>query len=165
MTKSSFRLQTLFQVRERAKKSAEEALLLAQQEVRLKQQELDQLNGDLSQKIAQRDQRRWQYLEQTTTGFSTVHTIRIQECHLQALKAKEKMLETDIERQKEVVQQTEKKAQERHMEMMNANREFKTVEKLKQSWAVQVRKEIEYKEEEARDEISLAQYVNQRAQE
>jgi flagellar export protein FliJ len=159
---TGFRLQTLFNLRERARKEAQEALFAAQQELRRKQEELDKLKTELSEKVTLRDQRRSQYAEQTASGSSTIHNIHIQERHIYALRDKEERVKVSIEEQNSVVETSQRVAQARHLEMLNANREFKSIEKLKERWAMELKKQVERKEEEATDEISQARHVNQR---
>jgi flagellar biosynthesis chaperone FliJ len=162
---STFRLQTLFEVRERSKKSAQEALSLAQQQVRREQGELDQLENDLSRKTKERDLKRTQYADEIHRRGSTIQTIRIQELHVSALKAREEETKAAIQKQKDVVERTKQLEKEKLVTMLTRNRELKTVEKLKEKWVLDLRKHQEQKDDDTRDEISQAQFVNQRIRE
>lgn len=159
---SGFRLQTILDLREGARKEAQQALSAAQEALRKQKEELAKLESELSQKVALRDQRRAQYAQQTASGAANIHSINIQERHLYALKDKEEKVKQSIEEQNGVLENYQRVAQARHLQMLNANRDFKSIEKLKERWAIEVKKKAERKEEEATDEISQSRHVNQR---
>ncbi|GMU63028.1 MAG: hypothetical protein AMXMBFR34_47910 [Myxococcaceae bacterium] len=71
----------------------------------------------------------------------------------QRLKDEEAQVALEIERQKEVVVQADKLVEQRRMEMAEAAKEKKAIEKHRDNWKAEVRKERMAKEEMNQEEI------------
>lgn len=157
-----FQLQTLFNLRERARKKAEDDFLFAQQDANRQAKHLNDLQEDLTQKIHARAARRQQYANNNGASLS-IHHLRIQESHVHALKNKEEAARLSVEEQKEVLEKSKGIVQTKQTHMLVATREFKSIEKLKEQWKFQQKKESERREEIALDEISQSKHVLSRA--
>lgn len=155
-----YRLQTLFDIRERAKKDAEDAYAIEQKKVQAEQKKLDSLNEDLKQKVAFREQRRIDYAKEAAEHGATIEQMQAQGRHIDALKEKEALLKIEIEKQEQVLAQAKAIADEKLQVMLKATQEFKALEKHKEKWAQTVKKELEKKEEEAAEDIAQSQYFN-----
>ena len=77
----------------------------------------------------------------------------------QRLKDDEAQVGLDIERQKETVRQAELLVETRRMEMAEAAKDKKAIEKHKDTWKKEVRKEIQAKEEMNQEEIGNALHL------
>lgn len=156
--KEKYRLQTLFDMRQSAKKDAEDAYAAEQKKVAIEKKKLDSLTEDLAQKVKLREQRRVEYAQEAAQGKSNIDKIQIQGRHIEGLKEKEELVKQDISKQEIVLKEAQKIAEEKLQEMLKATQEFKALEKHKEKWAEEVKKELERKEEEASEDISQSQY-------
>lgn len=156
----TYRLQTLFELRERAKKDAEDAYAIEQKKVQAEQKKLDDLNADLAERIRQREQKIIEYAQESAQGKSTIEKMQGQGRHIDSLKEKEALLKIDIEKQEDVLKRAQKVAQEKLEIMLKATQEFKALEKHKEKWTKEVKKELEKKEEESAEDISQSQYFS-----
>jgi flagellar export protein FliJ len=153
-----FRLQTVLDLRERSKKSSEEAFLLARQAAQKEKQQLDTLEVDLHKKVEFREHKRQEYAQNQANGPTSVASFKLHESHIQSLKEKEARLKDTIEGQKQVLQKANARAETRRDEMLLAGRDFKTIDKIKDKFLVSHKKHVEMREDNARDELSQARY-------
>jgi len=75
------------------------------------------------------------------------------------LKAEEAQVALEIEKQKVVVRQAEKRLEQRRMEMAEAAKELKAIEKHKDKWTKEVRAERQMREELNQEEIGNALHL------
>ena len=152
-------LQTLFEIRERAKKAAEDAFAEQQKAVAKEQTKLDEMKAELAAKVEYREKKRLEYLEKAARGEMNVHNITQSQRHIERLKEEEAAYEVEIDKQRERLKEAEKVLEKRREEMVEANREFKALEKHKEKWLKKKRREIEAKEEDAAEDIAQAQFI------
>lgn len=158
---TTFRLQTVLDLRDQSKKRSEDAFFLAQQTVQKEKKQLDTLELDLVRKVEFRQTRRLQYVESAQSGAANIASLKLHETHIKSLMEKEKLLKQTIEQQKQVLKNEEAHAQIKRDEMLVASRDFKSIDKVKMKFLDQIRRTVEQKEEDARDELSQARYVRQ----
>ncbi|MBN2359074.1 MAG: flagellar assembly protein FliH [Deltaproteobacteria bacterium] len=152
-------LQTLFEIRERSKKAAEDAFAEQQKAVAKEQTRLDEMKAELAAKVEYREKKRIEYLEKAAKGEMNVHTITQSQRHIERLKEEEAAYEVEIDKQRERLKEAEKVLDKRRQEMVDANREFKALEKHKEKWVKKKKKEIEAKEEDAAEDIAQSQFL------
>ncbi|MFH1810897.1 MAG: flagellar assembly protein FliH [Pseudomonadota bacterium] len=154
-----YRLQTLFNLREKAKKAAEDAYAEAQKEMAAEQARLDEMKAELAAKVEFREGKRHEYAEKASRGEMNVHTMTSSQRHIERLKEEEAAYEVEIDKQRERLHEAEKVVEKKREEMVVANRDFKALEKHKEKWAKKTRREIMLKEEDAAEDIAQAQFL------
>jgi hypothetical protein len=154
----AYRLQVLFEMREKKKKQAEEEYAEKKKKVIAEQQKLDEMRQTLKDMVQARHEKKAEYAERTRRGEYTVSQIQANDRHIERLKQKEAAYQVEIDRQQERVQEAERIAQEAMDALVKATQDFKALEKHKEKWIKQVKKEQMMKEELAVEDIAQAQY-------
>lgn len=159
-----YRLQTLFDMREKAKKAAEDAYAEAQKEMQAEQARLDEMKAELAAKVEYRENKANEYTAKAAAGELNIHTITSGHRHVERLKEEEAAYEVEIDKQRERLQEAEKVVEKKREEMVAANQEFKALEKHKEKWEKKIRREMMLKEEDAADDISQSMFLRQKRQ-
>ena len=154
----AYRLQVLYEIRERKKKEAEEAYAEKKKLVAIEQKKLDEMKQKLKDMIAFRIAKKAEYAEQTRRGELNINQINGGDRHVMRLKAEESAYKVEIDRQHERVMDAERLAAEAMEVVVKMTQEFKALEKHKEKWAKQVKKERDAKEEMEVEDIAQAQY-------
>lgn len=148
-----YRLQVLLDIRTKAEDEAKEAFSVAIRALEQEKQTLAKLQQDLERRKAERKARVAAFIEEVTkkgggiTGFQQMGRFE------ERLKDEETQAALEIERQKEAVVEAEQVVDERRLEMAEAAKERKAIEKHRDTWKAQVRKELMTKEEMTQEEI------------
>lgn len=158
---AQYRLQVLVEIRERAKKAAEEAFAeatraLAEEEARLRQEE-----ETLKAMIEDRHRRREDYSRKLASGEMKVTEQSNAYRFIDRLKEKEVEQQTVIDAQKEQVREAEKEVKRAQDALVAATRDLKALEKHREKWQEEIRRERMLKEEEALDEIGQSIFQQQ----
>jgi hypothetical protein len=154
----AYRLQVLFEMREKKKKEKEEIYAEKKKKVAEEQKKLDDMRQKLKEMVQLRHDKKAEYAERTRRGEYTVSQIQANDRHIDRLKQQEAAYQVEIDRQQERVQEAERIAAEAMEELLKATQDFKALEKHKEKWLKQVKKEQMMKEEEAAEDIAQAQY-------
>ncbi|WNG35187.1 flagellar assembly protein FliH [Archangium minus] len=149
-----YRLQTLLEMRERAKEEAEQAFSDAVKALEKQKAELKRMEQELETRKAERKQKVTAYLQQIMAkGNTGPNSFTMMNRYEERLKDEEAQLALEIEQQKEVVKTAEKLVEQRRREMAEAAKELKAIEKHKENWQKQIRAERQAKEELNQEEI------------
>lgn len=154
----AYRLQVLFEMREKKKKEAEEAYAEKKKLVVIEQKKLDEMRNKLKEMVQLRIDKKAEYADRTRKGEYTVNQIQQNDRHIERLKQQEAAYQVEIDRQQERVQEAERIAAEAMEVVVKCTQDFKALEKHKEKWAKQVKKEMLLKEEMAAEDIAQAQY-------
>lgn len=154
----AYRLQVLFEMREKAKLEAEELYAEKKKLVVVEQKKLDDMKQTLKDMIQKRADRKAEYAERTRRGEYTVSQIQGNDRHIDKMKQQEAAYQVEIDRQQERVVEAERVAEEAMALVVKATQDYKALEKHKEKWAKQVKRELMMKEEEAVEDIAQAQY-------
>jgi hypothetical protein len=154
-----YRLQTLLEMRQRAKEAAEQAFSEAVREVARQEQEQKRLENDLVQRKADRARKIDEYLKDIMARGTGVSGMNSMSRYEQRLKDEEAQVALEIERQKEVVKQARKVQEERRQEMAQAAMDLKAIEKHKEKWQKQIKAERAAREELVQEEIGNALHL------
>lgn len=155
----AYRMQALFDLREKAKKAAEDAYAEAQKAMAAEQARLDEMKAELAAKVEYRENKRREYAEAASRGEMNVAKMTSSQRHVERLKEEEAAYEVEIDKQRERLHEAEKVVEKKREEMIVANRDFKALEKHKEKWAKKTKREIMLKEEDAAEDIALAQFL------
>ncbi len=148
-----YRLQTLLEIRERAEEEAKTAFAEAMKAAEKEKVALRKLEEDLSRRKAERKQKVQEFLAGVMKNGVGANNIKSMNSFENRLKDEEAQLGLEIERQKENVRQAEEVVEVRRLEMADAAKEKKAIEKHKDKWSTEVRKERMAKEELNQEEI------------
>jgi flagellar export protein FliJ len=151
-----YRLETLLDMRARAKEEAEQAFSAAIKALEKEKQELKRLEDDLARRKAERKQKVMAYLNEVMAKGGGINGMNMMNRFEQRLKDEEAQVALDIERQKEAIKVAEKLVEQRRREMAEAAKELKAIEKHKENWKKQVRYERQQREEMTQEEIGSA---------
>lgn len=154
----AYRLQVLFEMREKAKDQAEEVYAEKKKLVVVEQKKLAEMKDELKAMVQRRQDRKAEYAERTRRGEYTINQIQANDRHIEKMKQQEAAYQVEIDRQQERVVEAERVADEAMQLFVKANQEFKALEKHKEKWQKQVRRELMMKEEETVEDIAQAQY-------
>jgi flagellar export protein FliJ len=153
-----YRLQALYDLREKAKEEAEEHYAEKRRAVAEQEKILDDMKQQLRDMAAAREARKHEYAEKMRSGELNVNQINANDRHIEKLKQEEQAFQVEIQRQGERVREAEAEAEEAMQAMLAATQELKALEKHKEKWLKQVKREQMLKEEDAADDIAQAQY-------
>lgn len=148
-----YRLQTLLEMRERTEEEAKQAFSEAMKALAKEKEALAKLEQDLENRKAARKAKVQEFLAEVMkkgVGASGMGQMNRFE---DRLKDEEKQVALEIERQKETVRQAEALVEVRRLEMADAAKEKKAIEKHKDNWKAEVKKERQAREELAQEEI------------
>lgn len=148
-----YRLQALLDIRTRAEDEAKEAFSEAVRAAEKERQALAAMQQELERKKVERKAKVAAFLAEVTAKGAGVTGFQQMGRFEQRLKDDEAQLALEIERQKEMVVQAEKLVEQRRQEMADAAREKKAIEKHRDTWKAQVRKERMAREEMNQEEI------------
>jgi flagellar export protein FliJ len=148
-----YRLQTLLELRERAKKDAEEVFARALQQLAEEEARLREEEENLERMIEDRHRRREEYARKLASGEMKVTDQSNAYRYIERLKEKEVEQQTVIDAQKEQVREAEKEVKRAQDALVLANQELKALEKHKEKWEEEVKRERMLREENAMDEL------------
>jgi flagellar export protein FliJ len=149
-----YRLQALVTLRERKKEETERFLGLKLNELKQEQQRQKEMEEELERMIAKREAKMREYAEKSMKGMMAAQDVVGANLYIERLKEQEEAQENTIEGQKQVVAQKKDEVEEARKNVVLATQDLKALEKHKEKWAQQVKKEREAKEEDVMDEIA-----------
>lgn len=151
-------LQTLFEIRERAKKDSEEAYAKEKQKLNEAEKKLHDMQDQLKSMREMRAQKRAEYFAAMTSQTVKIEVIKLGERHLEMLLEKEQAFILEINEQEKVVNEAAERVKQALEVMMKATEDYKVLEKHKEKWALKQKKVREQKEESETDDITGARY-------
>ncbi|MBI3186080.1 MAG: flagellar assembly protein FliH [Myxococcales bacterium] len=154
-----YRLQTLLEMRERAEEASKQAFSEAMQALAKEKAEQKRLEEDLETRKRERKELVAAYFQEVMAKGAGAGGLTLMNRYEERLKNEEEQVALEIERQKEVVKTAEKLLEQRRLEMAEAAKEKKAIEKHKENWKKQVKHERDAREEMAQEEIGNALYL------
>lgn len=148
-----YRLQALYDIKERKEQDAKEAFAAAQQSLRDQQKLQKEMEEELQRMIEDRHRRREEYSQKLASGEMKVTDQSSAYRYIERLKDKEKEQEFKIEAQKEQVRNAEKELKRAQDALIVATQDLKALQKHKEKWLAEWKKEVAMKEEDNLDEI------------
>jgi hypothetical protein len=155
----AYRLQTLLEIRARAKEAAEQVFSEAVREVARQEKEQQRLEQDLQDRKSSRKQKIDLYMQEIMARGTGVSGMSSMNRYEQRLKDEEAQVALEIERQKEVVKRAKKVMEEKRQEMAQAAMDLKAIEKHKENWQKAVKAERQAREELNQEEIGNALHL------
>lgn len=151
---SKYRLQTLLEIRERAEEEAKENFARAQHILKQERDYLAQLQQELEDMIEERHRRRREYADKLASGEMKIHEQSSANRYIARMKEMELEQQTKIDGQKEQVREAEKYVQQMQYALVQATQDLKALQKHKEKWEEEKKRERQMREEEMLDEIA-----------
>src|SRR5688500_7787498 len=123
-----YRLQTLFDMRDKAKKEAEDEYAEAMKAKVAEEKKLEEMKAELERMIQAREQKRLEYAERAAKGEYNVNQIQNNHRHIDRMKEKEGAFKMEIEKQKEAIKRAEEVVEEKKQAMIQATQDYKALE-------------------------------------
>lgn len=153
-----YELQTLFEIRERAKKQAEEDYAKKNQELQQEKNKLVEMQKTLEDMKQKRISKAHDYSEKRVKGDIKIEEIQSQDKLIDRLKDEEEEFLQKIANQQEVIETHKKIVEEALGVVSKKTQDFKAIEKHKEKWIKTKKYEAEKKDDDEADEISQARY-------
>ena len=153
MAKPTYRLQTLLQMRERAEEEAKNIFAQAMAALRAEEDLLKELEEELERMIEDRKRRRQEYADKLASGEMKISDQSSTYRFIERMKELEQDQQGRIDAQRETVREAEKVLKRAQDALVQASQELKALEKHKEKWAEEVKRERQLKEENMMDEI------------
>src|SRR5437867_4211865 len=124
-----YRLQTLFEMREKKKKEAEDDYAEAMKGKIAEEKKLEEMKQELIKMGQAREAKRIEYASRAAKGEFNVQQIQSNQRHLDRMKEKEGAYKMEIEKQKDAVKAAERVVEEKKEAMILATQDYKALEK------------------------------------
>ena len=163
--KPKYRLQIVLDKRQKAKEDAEKALVEAQKALEAeKQKELQciQFVEDAKQK---KEDAKAELNNKMLEGKLSIEKIRMGKDHLKSLDFEIKKAQQKLEEQRQMVAQAEAFLQQRRAELVEKTKDFQAIEKHKEKWAENLKKEMENAEQNEQEEIGNVLFLARKIKE
>ena len=151
-----YRLAALLRVREIKKEEAEKLLGEKLTALRVEQKRQREMQEELERMVLKREQRMREYAEKSMRGQMSASEVTGANLYIERLKEQEDAQKNAIEGQKAVVAQKQTEVDEARQAVLVATQELKALEKHKEKWVAEVKREADVREEETMDEIAQA---------
>ncbi|MEQ9498446.1 MAG: hypothetical protein RIT81_16345 [Deltaproteobacteria bacterium] len=155
---AKYRLQTLLEIRERAEEDAKQAFAAAMAQLKQEQDLLQELKDELERMIEDRHRRREEYANKLASGEMKVTDQAAAYRFIDRLKEKEVEQKGRIDAQRENVREAEKHMKRAQDALIQATQDLKALQKHKENWEAEVKKERAMREAEQLDEIAQTIY-------
>ncbi|MCK5689115.1 hypothetical protein KAI87_07590, partial [Myxococcota bacterium] len=157
--KPDYRLQTLVDIRQRAKDAAEHYMAECMRALKLEQERQQEMEDELERMIAKRKERVREYAEKAMRGEMSAQAAITSNVYIDRLKEQEDNQQEAIEGQKAVVAEKQEELDEARQQVIKATQDLKALEKHKEKWEEEVKKARQAKEEEDMDEIAQTIFI------
>lgn len=154
--KPEYRLSTLVKLRERKKEEAEQYLAQTLKALREEQKRLQEMEAELDRMIAKREAKMREYAEKSMRGEMSAQSVINSNVYIERLKEQEEAQKSAIEGQKGVIRQRQEDVDGARQDLIAASQELQALEKHREKWEEEVKREQLIKEENRMDEIAQA---------
>lgn len=152
MKKPKYRLQTVLEMREQAKKDAAQFVVLRRQQLAEAEKELARCHKAVQDNLNLQTKQREAMMAEMSDGTEARRAVS-HRVYLADLREQELELRANVVKQEKVVEKAQLEV-EKAMELLTeATKEVKVIEKHKETWQTNVKKEDERKEQKLNDEI------------
>ncbi len=157
--KPEYRLQTLLQLRERKKEAAEQHLAGCVKALRAEAERQRDMEAELERLVNKRKEKMREYAETAMKGQMSAAEAVAANVYIERLKEQEAAQKHAIEGQKQIVAQKQEDVKAAQKSLTDAMQELKALEKHREKFDEQVKREWEGKQEESMDEIAQSIYL------
>ncbi|MCL2178408.1 MAG: flagellar assembly protein FliH [Proteobacteria bacterium] len=158
----AYRLQTLLEMRERAEEAAKQAFSEAMRVFHKQKEILETMRSDLTRRQEERKEKVLAFRQSVLSQAVLANAFEQIERFEQRLQEEEARVELEIGAQEGTVERARQRVEQRRVEMAEAAKEKKAIEKHKEQWAKQVRYERQAREELMQEEIGNTLHLQKR---
>jgi flagellar export protein FliJ len=159
MKKPKYRLQTVLDMREKAKKDAAQLVALRRQQLAEAERELEKCRKAVQDNLNLQAKQRSAMHDEMIDG-AAARRILSHRTYLADLREQELELRANVVKQEKVVEKAESEVEKALELLTEATKEVKVIEKHKETWRVNLKKETERKEQKLNDEIGAILFQN-----
>ena len=159
---AKYRLQIILDKRQKIKEDAEKLLSEAQKALegeRTKEQQCVQAVEDAKQ---HKENAKKELNEKILEGKLSVDRIRMGKDHLKSLDFEIKKAEEKLQQQREKVKEAEAFVEQRRAELVEKTKDYQAIEKHKEKWAQNVKRDIENAEQNEQEEVGNVLFVQRK---
>lgn len=157
-----YRLQIILDKRQKLKEDAEKLLADAQKELegeRTKEKECVQAVEDAKQK---KENAKIELNQKIMEGKLSIEKVRMGKDHLKSLDFEIKKAQEKLEQQRERVKEAEAFVEQRRSELVEKTKDYQAIEKHKEKWVQNVKREIETAEQNEQEEVGNVLFVQRK---
>ena len=165
MSAPKYRLQIILDKREKAKADAEKLLAEAQQAVIAEQKKEEACLQEVQKAKKRKEDEKAELNRKTMEGKLSVEKIKMGKEFLKSLDFEIKKAEEKLEQQRLRVQEAKDFVEKRRAELVEATKEYQAIEKHKEKFLEQAKKEMEAKEQEEQEEIGNVLFLQRKSKE
>jgi hypothetical protein len=160
---AKYRLQIVLDKRQKVKEDAEKNLADSQKALQ-KEKDIEQERiQDIEKAKKRKEDEKVEMNRKIMEGLWDVDKIKNGKLFLKSLDFEIKKAEDRLEEQRQKVKEAEAFVEQRRAELVEATKDYQAIEKHKENWQQQVKKEIEYKEQEEQEEIGNVLFLARKA--
>jgi type III secretion system (T3SS) protein YscO len=162
---AKYRLQIVLDKRQKIKEDAEKNLAEAQQAVIAEQKKEQECVDEVEKAKQRKEDEKKELNKKTMEGLLSIEKIKMGKEFLKTLDFEIKKAQDKLEQQRLKVQEAKDFVEKRRAELVEATKEFQAIEKHKQKWHEQLKKEMEAKEQEEQEEIGNVLFLQRKSKE
>jgi flagellar biosynthesis chaperone FliJ len=147
-------LKTLKEIKERKQEETEKHWSACKQAREKEEKHLEKLQEELRRMIERRELKRREYADKQMRGEHNGQLAASANTYIDRLKEDEALQKERIENQKLTVEEKTKVEKEAMEAMVAATQDVKALEKHKEKWLVQIKRDAQIKEEETLDDLA-----------
>ena len=151
-------LQTLLDIRKREKDAADSRFAQAQKVLAGEKRRKEEMEKELEKMILRREEKRREYSEKQMRGEMSTQAVIAANLFIDRLKEEELAQQEVIQRQERVIQEKERLVDRARQEAVVAHRDLKALDRHKEKWEKEKKRELQAKEEEAMDDLVQSMY-------
>ena len=149
-----YRLQALVEIRERKKEAAEQHLGACTKALQAEEQKLQEMEAELQRMVQKRLEIRREYMEKAMRGEVSAQKAIDTNVYGRRLEELEADQKEAIAGQQQVIEARKEDVAQARQQLVAATQELKALEKHREQWLDEIRRERARKEEEALDELA-----------
>jgi hypothetical protein len=162
----AYRLQIVLDQREAEKKKKEEQLAETQKALREERKKLEELEEERRQVDVRKEAATAEFhARMMKPGCSIAEEADRHDWYQKSQDAEAARIDGEIQGQKQAVRRAEQRVEDARMELQQAATELQAMEKHKEKWSKEVKREIAEKEQLQQEEIGEAMWLAQRRDE
>lgn len=156
-----YNLQRLLEMRERAREQAALYLAECRRQLALAENELENRKQEVEDCRREQSELQTALAGKSSVGIKANEIVRFRQ-YLIDLREKETQLLKAVEDQKAVIAREEKKVEKAFGELGEAAKELKVIEKHRENWQAEIKKDIERREQKSNDETGAILHERQK---
>ena len=162
---AKYRLQIILDKRQKAKEDAEKALGEAQKALEVEKQKEAQCVQAVADAKQRKEDAKTELNQKILDGKLSIEKIRMGKDHLKSLDFEIKKAEQKLEEQRVRVKEAEQFIEQRRNELLEKTKDFQAIEKHKEKWKENIKKELDNAEQNEQEEIGNVLFLARKIKE